>query len=75
MTKLNWQVVHECDDEIGNPTAWAAEINHYLYGKYCWIIDNGDYFSVEIDCATFDELVKCKTLSSAKRWASTHLMK
>lgn len=30
-----WEVVHECDDENGNPTQWASEINHPRYGKYC----------------------------------------
>lgn len=75
MTKLNWEVIHECDDENGNPTVWSAEINHSLYGKYCWITDMSKHFSVEVDCDTFEELAKCKTLASAKRWVSLHLMK
>lgn len=74
MTKLNWQVIHECDDENGNSTCWAAEINHSLYGKYCWITDTGKYFSVEVECGVFEELAKCKTLASAKRWVYAHLM-
>ena len=75
MAKLNWQVIHDCDAENGNPTTWAAEINHSRYGKYCWITDMGKHFSVEVDCGAFEELAKCKTLVSAKRWVSAHLMK
>ena len=33
MSKLNWNIVHKCDDEDGNPTQWSSEINHPKYGK------------------------------------------
>lgn len=62
MSKLNWNIVHECDDEDGNPTQWSSEINHPKYGKYCWINDMGDYFGVEVDYGGFTELVECKSL-------------
>ena len=75
MAKLQWSIVHECDEENGNPTQWAAEINHEQYGKYCWINDMGDYFGIEVDCGDFTELMRCKTLVSAKRWVTTRLMK
>ena len=75
MPKLKWEVIHECDDEVGNPTQWASEINHPQYGKYCWISDADEYFIVEVDCGGFKELAKCKSLASAKRWVSTQLMK
>ena len=74
MSKLTWNIVHECDDEEGNPVQWATEINHPKYGKYCWINDMGDYFGVEVDYGGFTELFKCKSLISAKRWVTTHLM-
>lgn len=35
----------------------------------------GDYFDVEVDYGGFTELFKCKSLISAKRWVTTHLMK
>lgn len=75
MSKLNWNIVHECDDEDGNPTQWSSEINHPKYGKYCWINDMGDYFGVEVDYGGFTELVECKSLISAKRWVATQLIK
>lgn len=75
MAKLQWSIVHECDEENGNPTQWAAEINHEQYGKYCWINDMGDYFGIEVNYGGFMELMQCKTLVSAKRWVTTQLMK
>lgn len=41
-----WEVIHESDDENGNPTQWCKEINHPKYGKYVWINDMGSYFAV-----------------------------
>ena len=73
MSKLNWNIIHDCDDENGNPSQWATKINHLRYGKYCWIDDMGDYFSVVVDCGQFKEIAKCKSLASAKRWVATHL--
>ena len=75
MAKLQWNIVHECDKENGNPTQWVAEINHGQYGKYCWINDMGDYFGIEVDYGGFMELMQCKTLVSAKRWVTTQLTK
>lgn len=73
MSKLKWEIIHECDDEDGNPTQWASEINHPIYGRYCWISNNGKYFSVEVNYGRFQELVKCKSFTSAKRWVTIHL--
>lgn len=71
---LKWEVVHECDiDET--PTQWVSEISHSRYGKYCWISDCDEYFSVEVDCEGFKELAKCKSLASAKRWVAQFLRK
>lgn len=77
--KLTWEIIHECDDDDGNPTQWCAEINHPKYGKYCWINNigsevDGKDFSVEVDYGDFVELVKCKSLASAKRWVTMYLM-
>ena len=45
MAKLNWKVIHDCDEEDGTPTCWAAEINHQLHGNWCWITNKGSYFA------------------------------
>ena len=34
---LEWEIVHDSDDDDGNPTVWAAEVNSDKYGKYIWI--------------------------------------
>lgn len=44
MARLKWNIVHECDDDNGNPTQWAAEINHPDYGRFVWIDDEGGEF-------------------------------
>ena len=78
--KLKWEVIHECDDENGNPTEWAAEINHPKYGQFCWIDDMSDNektrFSVFVDNGTIEmkELVRYKSLTSAKRWVARNLV-
>lgn len=54
--KLNWNVIHECDDAKGNPTCWSAEINHSKYGKYVWINYMGDYYNVEVICDGFTNI-------------------
>ncbi len=72
--KVKWNIIHECDDENGNPCQWIAEINHYKYGKYVWINDMGSYFNVEVDYGGFIELVRCKSLTSAKRWITMYLL-
>lgn len=79
MAKLKWKIVHECDDEDGNPTQWATEINHPKYGKFCWINDMGygiatGYFNVEVERDGFIELARCKSLAAAKRWVTMNLV-
>ena len=44
------------------------EVNE-RYGKYCWITFDGKNYLVEVSSAgNFITLVKCRSLSSAKRW-------
>ena len=70
MYRLKWDIMRECDDENGNPTQWASEINHPRYGKYCWIFKEGKYYSFEVYCDGFVELAKCRSLIGAKLLAS-----
>lgn len=34
---LDFEVIHESDDDEGNPTLWGAEVNSHHYGKFMWI--------------------------------------
>lgn len=71
-----WEVIHECDDDNGNPTCWTREINHDLYGQYVWISQYGDEkYAVEImpDGVDTIPLATCKSLDSAKQWVATYI--
>ena len=71
-----WEVLHDCDTEDGKATCWFRVINHKKYGKYAWITEtaNADY-AVEVIEDEMKILVTCKSLTSAKRWASMNLIK
>jgi hypothetical protein len=34
---LDWEIVHESDDDDGKPTLWSAKVNSHHYGKFMWI--------------------------------------
>lgn len=72
---LKWNIIHEMDNETGDPTCWAAEINSPEYGKFIWItLDDLDRYNVEISTEEeFETLVSCKSLSSAKRWITRYI--
>lgn len=74
--KKQWNIVHECDDDNGEPTCWVFEINHKRYGKYVWIsLSEGNMYHVEVSCSEYgmDLLKICKSLTSGKRWVSINL--
>ena len=78
--KKIWSVVPEANTDNDTPTMWAAEINHEKHGKFVWITatvdDNDKILSCDVEVNHGGEiitLVTCKTLTSAKRWVSTHL--
>ena len=76
MAKLNWEIVHECDDEQGNPTQWVADVTDSKYRKFlCIIFDLDGYFYVIDSRKVFSDVAKCKSLTSAKRCAARHLIK
>lgn len=76
MRKLNWVIVHECDDEQGNPTQWVADVTYSKYKKFlCIIFDLDGYFYVIDSRKVFSEVSKCKSLTSAKRSAARYLAK
>lgn len=70
MAKLNWHVIHECDDENDQPTCWGVD---NVDGHYMWVtifpdglyhVEKGFYGSI-IDLKSF------KTLERAKRYADS----
>lgn len=76
MRKLNWEIVHECDDEQGNPTQWAADVTDEKGRKFlCILFDLDGYFYVTDSRKVFNDVAKCKSLTSAKRSAARYLAK
>ena len=73
MARLKWNIVHECDDDNGNPTQWATEINHSDYGRFVWIDDEGEKFGVYSGKSCNTKLAECKSLAWAKRWVKINL--
>lgn len=74
--KYSWEIIHECDDEeTGEPTNWAAEVNSERYGRFAWISLNADgLYDVEVKpYEEFKVLVTCKSLTSAKRWVTMNI--
>lgn len=82
---MEWIIIHESDTDSGKPTCWALEVNKPIYGKYIWISGYLDYdeetileYRVEFYSNAFKDMVTlkvCKSLSSAKRWVSMHILK
>lgn len=41
-----WHIIHDCDDEEGNPTCWASTVN----GETIWINETeAGYFEISKD--------------------------
>ncbi len=75
---MEWKPIYECDDEDGNHTVWASEINSSKYGKYAWISQEDDNeFSITTSNygsnLRSEPLMVCKSLKSAKRWVSINV--
>lgn len=71
---LTWDIVHESDDENGNPSLWATEIDNKDYGRFAWIVKYSDNtYSVEVENKQkngYDKLFESNTLYKAQNWAS-----
>ena len=73
--KNKWDIIHDCDDDDGQPTCWAKEVNHRKYGKYVWISKESDTeYAVDVIPDTETRtLIICKSLTSAKRWVAINI--
>lgn len=73
--KHKWQIIHDCDDDNGEPTCWAREVNHPKYGRFVWIHEDGGHsYTVEvIPDRDARILATCRSLASAKRWVTVNI--
>ena len=73
MSKNNreWIIVHDADLDDGTPTEWSLQV---APGVYYWIdmFDDDKYCVISRDAESI--LVTCKSLRSAKRWVSIHIL-
>ena len=71
--RVKWEIVHDCDDENGNPTCWAKKFDGHTW----WIIlcNDGLYACETYVCGKFITHQYCKTLVSAKRWIAINCWK
>lgn len=71
---MEWNIVHDCDDDNGDPTEWACKLT--VDGQFVWIDKIGESaYGVTNKADGDDYLHITKSLKSAKRWVSTNLIK
>ncbi len=66
-----WEIVHDCDDDDGNPTTYSLKVGERKFYWICLTYDN-QYEVIDSDARTV--LKTCKSLSSSKRWVSINLL-
>ena len=82
---MEWEIIHEGDTDSGKPTSWVLEVDGPTYGKYIWISGDLDCdeetileYRVEFYSRAKNDMINlktCKSLASAKRWVSMHILK
>ncbi|WP_443713183.1 hypothetical protein [Ruminococcus sp.] len=69
--KNKWEVLHDCDDDNGNPTTYFLKVGENMF-YWLVLVDNGMFDVIDCDCYTV--LMTCKNLASAKRWVAINLL-
>lgn len=67
---IEYEIVHECDQEDGTPTCWATK-----YGNQFWWIEirpDGYYMCVTTIYGEQSDIRPCKSFGEAERWISKH---
>ena len=66
--KLSWHVVHDADDEYGNPTQWSATLSE---GVFLWIDKEADGYAIyDTADTTCPALETFSTLQEAMDWGN-----
>lgn len=74
MSKIKWESVSDCNDEMGNPTVWATKVKGECYGSFIWIEkQTNTKFYVTVCDPEWRTLMICKSSASAKRWVSMNI--
>ena len=68
LQKLSWHVVHDADDEYGNPTQWSATLSE---GVFLWIDKEVDGYAIyDTADTTRPALEAFSTLQEAMDWGN-----
>ena len=66
--ELAWHVVHDADDEYGNPTQWSATLSE---GEFLWIDKEADRYAIyDTADTTRPALETFSTLQEAMDWGN-----
>lgn len=69
---LDFEVVHESDDDEGNPTLWGATVNSRRYGRYLWIeLSNDGQYDLLYNAGgdRYSTIKSFRSFNRAKRFA------
>lgn len=69
---IDWNIVHECDDENGEPTQWAAKVGKNKKIVYIEKTYQNKYGVSDTADVTVPYLVECKSYESARRWVTRY---
>lgn len=69
--KNKWEVLHDCDDDNGNPSVYFLKVGENKY-YFLELLHDGMVDVIDCDCHTV--LMTCRNLVSAKRWVSINLL-
>ncbi len=71
---MKWNIVHECDDDNGEPTQWACKLTED--DQFVWIDKIGERaYGITNKASGDDYLYVAGSLQGAKRWVNKNLIK
>ena len=71
---IQWRIIHECDNDNGEPTEWACRLTED--GQFVWIDKIGERaYGITNKASGDDYLYVADSLQDAKRWVTKHLIK
>ena len=71
---MKWNIVHDCDNDNGEPTQWACKLTED--GQFVWIDKIGECaYGITNKASGDDYLYVACSLQGAKRWVNRNLIK
>ena len=71
---MKWNIVHDCDNNNGEPTQWACKLTKD--GQFVWIDKIGEYaYGITNKTSGYDYLYVSGSLKGAKRLVNKNLLR